>query len=120
MAHGKGAKKEGKGSSREAKADLQTKGKSTTVGQKEGHLMIHWLHEAFQKKQMGVATTVVHVSSSAPLAMPDYKGIDNLLDAMSEPSKSIKRNPLSLQRWNILQLIKTYFQQRLSSFDFLL
>lgn len=119
MAHGKGMRKDG-GSVKDARAKLQTKGKLTTVRQKEGHLMIHWLHEAFQKEQMDVVTTVVPVSSSAPLAMPDYKGIDNLLDAASEPSKSMKSNSISLRRWNILQLIKTYFQQRLSSFDFLL
>jgi len=119
MAHGKGAAGKGKGSVRDAAAKLATKEKLTPVRQKEGHLLIHWLHERLKVTHPGLSVVTTPVTTILPLSTPDYKEIDELLKDESLSRKKQKVSSLK-RKWEILQIIKQLIQERLSTLDLLL
>jgi hypothetical protein len=94
--------------------DIKLGNKQTlsTVRQKEGHLIIDWLHRVCRGDLNSERLLGEHVT-------PDYDEVKQLFSAKDKPSKKIEKIPVLLRKWQILKKIKQLFRNRLGSFDFL-
>lgn len=98
--------------------------KLSAVRQKEGSIIIHWL--SILLKQKFKIECKAESAYDFPLIYekgrePNYDTIEKLLRSSTEPSKSIKKNLVQLEKWKLLhQFIVPCFKQRLSNFDNLL
>lgn len=107
-----------------SKATLGKGQKLSAVRQKEGSIIIHWLSVIL--KQKFKLECKAESACDFPLIYekgrePNYDTIEKLLRSSAEPSKSIKKNLVQLEKWKLLhQFIVPSFKQRLSNFDNLL
>ncbi|MBX9786305.1 MAG: hypothetical protein K2Y08_03095 [Alphaproteobacteria bacterium] len=107
MAHG--------GSVPGSKRMLDKTTKLTTVRQKEGHLLIHWLVEALNQEGIGA-----YPKGGLLVAPHSYEDIDKLFNPSKRALDNIKDNPLQLRRLEIAQKIKELLMRRANTLDNLL
>ena len=105
------------GSVQESKTLLGNKQKLTTVRQKEGHLLIHWLSEIFNKECIAVKAVKGLLVSS-----PNYDVVNKLLEPVlsKTTSNKMKKNPHLRRKYDIIQKIKEILKKRIDTFENLL
>lgn len=88
----------------------------STVRQKEGHIIIDWLHKILGEDL--ICEPVCGITKKP--TKKDFLEIRTLFNAQEKPSSSIASNSQLNRKWGILQVIIEYFRERMESFIMML